>query len=526
MSELLIRNADGKESSLPLTGERLTLGRSSDNALSYPSDGGLSRFHMALEPEGDRWVVVNLGSKNGTYVNGVRVEDRVLLSNGDSITASHIEMQFVSDEGSSSHVTFEPPSAEPTVSVTLAELLEQVRANKKVVETQSSKALQVLARAARELAVRRPLGEMFRLVLQLTMEAIRADRGVLLTVESGGLTVQASSGGDFHISSMVRDRVLKNGESLLLEQLRGSFEAAAMSESLVMEGVESVLAVPLQSENEILGLIYADASRSGARFSREQLDLMTLMANLAGVSIERERWERQRRELLAENAATLGRLAAALSHEINSPLGALKSTIDTLLRLVAKSGAGAQPGFADMEGQLRRTLDQSLNRMSEVVDRIQRFTNLDRAEAIMVDINSLVGDAIELERTGGGMAQAIEFQPGQLPAILCRPLELNTTIAVLLRHVLQARQTGPVTVVTVVRGTGVEIQVSAGPAERGPDVFDPSFRVMDGRVGAANWSLFAARRMVRELGGDLQLEDRPNVGPAFVILLPVGATQA
>src|SRR5262245_19546846 len=87
---LQIRTRDGGKQDVPLTGTRLTLGRFHENDVFFPDDRGLSRRHLALEKEGDGWVVSDLGSKNGTFVNGVRLEGPHRLRAGDVIAAGQV----------------------------------------------------------------------------------------------------------------------------------------------------------------------------------------------------------------------------------------------------------------------------------------------------------------------------------------------------------------------------------------------------------------------------------------------------
>ena len=82
--ELAVTSPDGKNRTIVLEGSPLSLGRSSANELCYPEDIGLSRQHMAIEPDGDEWTVRDLGSKNGTFLNGVRVGDKRRLKAGGS----------------------------------------------------------------------------------------------------------------------------------------------------------------------------------------------------------------------------------------------------------------------------------------------------------------------------------------------------------------------------------------------------------------------------------------------------------
>ena len=72
--EILIQSSDGQCKTYQLTGDRVTLGRSSATELCFPEDAGLSRQHFALERDGDDWTVQDLGSKNGTFVNNIPLQ--------------------------------------------------------------------------------------------------------------------------------------------------------------------------------------------------------------------------------------------------------------------------------------------------------------------------------------------------------------------------------------------------------------------------------------------------------------------
>ena len=84
--ELLVRDSDGKTIHMPLDRDRIVLGRSNACQLCYPDDGGLSRQHLALTRVNGQWQVEDLGSKNGTLVNGNRIEGPALIEEHASTT--------------------------------------------------------------------------------------------------------------------------------------------------------------------------------------------------------------------------------------------------------------------------------------------------------------------------------------------------------------------------------------------------------------------------------------------------------
>lgn len=95
---------------------------------------------------------------------------------------------------------------------------------------------------------------------------------------------------------------MQEKKSLLIHdaQIEESFRAM---ESIVAQKVHTLLAVPLQTDNQVLGLIYVDTSRLAQHFTTDDLDLLTAMANVAALRIERERMaevELARKRLAAE----------------------------------------------------------------------------------------------------------------------------------------------------------------------------------------------------------------------------------
>lgn len=287
--ELSVTLPDGVTKTIRLEGDHLAVGRAPENDLAFPDDIGLSRHHFRFEQYGEDWLVRDLLSKNGTFVNGSRISEPVRLRAGDRITASRITAIY-DPSASAPQLSFDAAAA--PAGVTFATNL-----HKAIQSTGPSPAehtgiwrspMDALVRAGRELAGRQPLDELFPTLLDLAIEAAGAQRGVLTTSDNGEDTVRAQRGNTFRISRTVRDRVLEGRDSVLVRDTLAD-AAFSGSKSIVIQGVRSFMAAPLQTEDRVLGLIYVDSPLPGREFTGDDLNLLTVMANVAAIRIERER---------------------------------------------------------------------------------------------------------------------------------------------------------------------------------------------------------------------------------------------
>ena len=240
----------------------------------------------------------------------------------------------------------------------------------------------------------------------------------------------------------------------------------------------------------------------------------------------------QLRAQLAENAISIGKMAAALSHEINSPVGALRSSIETLLTVTDRR---REPGNTDPEvleqarADLCRSIRDSAARIEEVTLRLRRFVMLEEAEFKQADVNDLLADVALLHQDDIAQARVeIEFQlEKSMPPLACRPQLLTAVFSNLLSNALQAvNGDGHIEIATRRLDDAVEVMFRDNgrgmSAEQASTVFEPSFKVEGGRISSGNWSLFNTRQIVYEHGGDISLDTHPGKGTSVTVTLPVG----
>ena len=280
-AELLIE-VNGAKSVLRLDAPVYRVGRAPTNQLSFPDVAGLSREHLAIERQGAHWVARDLGSTNGSSVNGERISEPRVLCSGDRITAGSVALVY-RDTANAVVFTDEPSAA--TGTLTMSEGLQGLIAEE---SEEGSRHMQALITAGRELATHLPLDKLFDLILDLSIEAAGATRGVLMTLEGDELQVRSTRGQGLRISSHVRDLVIKEKRSLLVRDAMADAALAARA-SIVLSQIRSMMAVPLQTEDRVIGLIYLDSSHFVKEFTKQDLSLLTVMANMAAVRIENAR---------------------------------------------------------------------------------------------------------------------------------------------------------------------------------------------------------------------------------------------
>jgi len=311
---LTITTADGKSFKRVIDKDVLTVGRSSKNDINLTLDGSLSRNHAEVLRDGTRFLVRDVGSRNGTSLNGVPVLQPTALKPGDRITLGETTILF--GEGAPIEVVLEDtPVSTQTQTFTLSvdEVItqsnvftisgeESAEDKRRLTRTSAAevtgegRTLAVLSRAGMELINDKPEEEILNTIMDLVFEAITAERGFLMLLQGEAKEMvhravrdlTRSSGGHISLSKSIANMVIKNRQSILTRDAQ-SDERFRMRESVVLQGIRSAMCVPLWNNKEVIGLIYVDTVSATTSFGPEDLRLLTLLANIAAVKIENAR---------------------------------------------------------------------------------------------------------------------------------------------------------------------------------------------------------------------------------------------
>ncbi|HJV52285.1 MAG TPA: ATP-binding protein [Noviherbaspirillum sp.] len=257
--------------------------------------------------------------------------------------------------------------------------------------------------------------------------------------------------------------------------------------------------------------------------------------------------ERTQRQLYqAEKLASVGSLAAGMAHEINNPIGFVRSNLSTAAGYVQKmrdvlenfrhgDAAAAQDLWRkldvdfvleDFPGLLEESVGGA-DRIAQIVANLKAYASIDVTEAAPVDLNELVrvvagviGDQLPAD-----IRLDIDTQP--LPLFACDQGRFNQALFALVQNAQQALAGGGrIRIATCVAGGEIRIAVSDTGRGIAPDVmnrmFDPFFTTREVGKGMG-LGLTISRDVVMAHGGHIDVDTAPGSGSTFTIRLPLAA---
>ncbi len=298
----------------PIIG-RLVIGRAEDADWRI-EDPVASRHHVELIEDAQAFLWRDLGSSNGTLINGAAATSGI-LHHGDVLRIGETVLCFESEEdrrsrrGTAASGVFEATVLNASAFAKPAPDLYK-----------SCSLLDTLYQVMNEIATHYDPCVLLDRILETAMPTINAQRGaVFLTNEAqaiipcpnchhvhsylNGRLAPAEQQG-LAISSTVANRVLSNGECLLFQDCDtdGVLQTA---QSVMSLNLRSIICVPLRAKSRILGILYVDTNRPGHAYDQEDLLLAIAVGNSAGIALEnvfmhRQLLEKQRIEQEIETA--------------------------------------------------------------------------------------------------------------------------------------------------------------------------------------------------------------------------------
>ncbi|NJO04575.1 MAG: GAF domain-containing protein [Chloroflexaceae bacterium] len=265
------------EQTFPLTEKGITIGRQLDNDIVL-NHAIVSRHHARIEQRGRESWVRDLDSRNGIFVNRLRVREEH-LRDGDVVTIGPFELRF--DERAAQNVVFDDSRYFP-----LAAEAQPVQAAEQAIESTIS--LKEIFQLSLRLNQIVDFHELLDTVVEEALRMVPAQRGLLLLRKDAELVpmvINPPGQGDVAISSTIVRKALEAGEAVLTRDARLDF---AGSESIISANIRSAICVPLMIQNRAIGIMMIDSPGSD-QFKDRDRDLMATLASQAAVAIERAR---------------------------------------------------------------------------------------------------------------------------------------------------------------------------------------------------------------------------------------------
>lgn len=274
----------------PLTEAPVLIGRETAASLCI-ADPSVSRRHSQIEKEGEQFVIADLESLNGTFINDVPVKRRP-LAHGDRVRIGDSQFLFLLHDGEAS-----PASKSSEVQLEDRHLSGgstiQVKFNDAVYLM--ARDLSALMKASTTVNAIRGLDELQKILLELLFEVIPAERGAILLSHGDGLDDAAVFGldrargpvGAIKVSRTIAQQVLREKTSVLISDPPA--KEGYSSESLNQSRPTSLMCVPLVMLDRRLGVIYLDTNAPDVRFDQDHLQLVSAIAAITAVAIENAR---------------------------------------------------------------------------------------------------------------------------------------------------------------------------------------------------------------------------------------------
>jgi signal transduction histidine kinase len=279
-------------------------------------------------------------------------------------------------------------------------------------------------------------------------------------------------------------------------------------------------------------------------FQKEHARAEKLVVDLTDTNGELEKILRELKEtqselVQSEKMASLGKLAAGIAHEINNPIGALKSTANNSGRCLTKIEQSLEKNQefnklkedADLKKFIKILRDNiqlfstASERVASTVNNFVKFARLDGAEFDKVSINDCINNTIEIMKQEVRSDNDIKKEYDDIPKIACYPGELNQVFLNILTNSAQAiKGQGSITIRTSADDKNLTVKITDTGIGIHPEklqsLFDPDFTKDSFRI-KVGLGLFTCYNIVKKHNGSIIAESELGKGSTFTITIPV-----
>lgn len=303
MAILHIRPQRGEPWTAEIDKNVVSIGRGAGNDVPLADPNASSR-QAVLELTRDGFILRDLGSKNGTFLNGRRISCPETVARGDEIKVGSTTIVF--DRPKGPHVTvIDAPgtAADASAAVPYRDILDRTSAGDESSSrfavpadiAEENRILQVLIRVGEALVAHKPVPDLLEDILDVIAGYLPMDQCVIMLRRAGGAGLEpraARACGDgsreIKVSQTIVNMAYEQHLAVLLSDAQLD-PRVVNADSIISKGIHSALCVPIGDETDVIGVLYADRHARQTPFLDADLRLLTLMANTAAVRIQQAR---------------------------------------------------------------------------------------------------------------------------------------------------------------------------------------------------------------------------------------------
>jgi len=303
MAKLILNRGQSDERIFPLREGANTIGRTKNNDV-FVLHKSLSRAHAKLVVTAEGAIIEDLGSKNGTFVDGVRV-DRSALRGAHEIKCGDLVFTYLFDDQAAA-ATVAKPTGAPTMTYdvgrdpmrrSLGQMLGSIKGAGTVINLQATEPedrarekLEILLKVSQLLSSPGEIDEVLSRILDLLCDILDVDRGVVLMTGDEGLeprVTKARPGVPTRAthSRQIVSYVMDHGVAALFADTQRD-ERLAGGASIVAQSIMGAMCAPLKPRDEIVGVLYVDNLVRPHQFGEEDLEFLSAFANQAAIALD------------------------------------------------------------------------------------------------------------------------------------------------------------------------------------------------------------------------------------------------
>jgi signal transduction histidine kinase/pSer/pThr/pTyr-binding forkhead associated (FHA) protein len=546
----------------------VTLGRDSTHAVQL-HDTEVSRDHAELFRRGENYLVRDLGSSNGTFVNGQPVRECELTS-GDQLQLGRTLLLYTGlvegrAEDLSDKISILSRHADDDDGSRIVHALQQESEILSLPTDGSAdgenspwlararSSLQIMYRTALAVSHTLDIDQLLARIMDMIFEWVDADRGCIMLrdIETGQLVPKVRrhrqglvSEERITISQTILDYVVERNEGVLTSNARDDNRWDA-AKSILRLGVREALCVPMQGRYGVVGAIYLDTSLTPQRmlqqgtankFTQDHLKLMIAIANQAALAVEDTNYYKAM--VQAERLAAVGQTIASLSHHIKNILQGVRGgsyLIEMGMKDHAKSLTGEKidvDAANKAVGVMRKgwgIVEKNQERISTLVMDMLTFSKEREPVPQPSNLNDLTAEVVDLMRARAkDEGVALEWLPAPtMPTLMFDSEAMHRAILNIITNAIDACrevENGRVEVHSQYSHSErmARVQVVDNGSGIEEDDLERIFAVFVSRKGGRGTGLGlpVSQKILQEHGGRILVESKPDHGSRFTLEFP------